>query len=197
MKKIWFLLLLGISLSGFGQNNSNDKSIDLRKGSIKEKFNTLYSKSNNYKNYKVIKQYLLVQLKQQVLDSLKQQKEAYAKTTDKIKKLEAQITDLQLQLKQANEQISKLENEKDSIGFLGFPVQKTKYQMIMWSIVIFLLLGLFYFIFMFKNSLKGTKIAQNNLRKIEEEYNNFRTNALEREQLLKRQLLDEKKKHQV
>ncbi len=197
MKKIFILLAL-ISTSVFlGQSNSTTKIIDLKQGTIKEKFNTLYTKSNNYKDYKVIKQYYLVQLKKQVLDSLQKEKAAYVQATAQIKDLKNQINDLQTQLNNSKEQISKLEDEKDSIGFLGMPVQKAKFQMIMWSIVVFLLLALFYFIFMFKNSLKLTKTAQNNLIKVEEEYNNFRTNALEREQLLKRQLLDEQKKHQA
>lgn len=196
MKPLMFLFLFITGFLTFAQSNSQ-KTIDLSQGSVSDKFNEIYSKSGNYKEYKVIKRYYFNQLKKQVLDSFAKEKAALKEAQQNITKLQNQITSLQKDLQQSKEQITKLESEKDSIGFLGIPVEKSRYQWIVWSIISVLILALLYFIYLFKNSHKITKTAKENLTKIEEEYNNFRSIALEREQLLKRQLLDEQKKHQA
>jgi len=196
MKKLWLFIFLFPVLLLSAQSKVNSKRIDLSQGTINDKFEAVYSKSNNYQNYKVIKKYVLIQLKKQVLDSLKKQKDLNRIAFENNQTLQQKITDLESEIKSSNAKIQQLEHDKDSIGFLGIAVEKSRYQLIMWSLVTILVLALLYFIFMFKNSHQVTKTAKNNLLKIEEEYNNFRTNALEREQLLKRQLLDEQKKHQ-
>ncbi len=196
MKKLLILIFLFPVFLLSAQSKIDSKKIDLSQGTIKDKFETVYNKSNNYKDYKVIKKYVLIQLKKQVFDSLKNQKNLNKMSLENNRKLKQKITDLASEIKSSNAKIQQLENDKDSIGFLGMSVKKSRYQLIMWSLVTILVLALLYFIFMFKNSHQVTKTAKNNLLKIEEEYNNFRTNALEREQMLKRQLLDEQKKHQ-
>ena len=196
MKPLMFLFLFITGFLASAQTNSQ-KTPDLLHGSVSDKFNEIYSKSGNYKEYKVIKRYYFNQLKTQVLDSFAKEKAALKEAKQTIKKRQNQISALQNDLQQSKAQIIKLESEKDSISFLGIPVEKSRYQWIVWSIIIVLVLALLYFIYLFKNSHKITKTAKENLSKVEEEYNNFRSIALEREQLLKRQLLDEQKKHQA
>lgn len=190
----FFLFVTGFLASA--QNNSQ-KIIDLSQGNISEKFNELYSKSRNYKNYKIIKGFYFNQLKKQVLDSLTKEKTSLKEANKNIRKLQNQIGDLQNKLQQFNKQITRLKSENNSINFLGIPVEKSRYQWIVWSLIGILTLALLYFIYLFKTSHKVTKAAKESLSKLEEEYNNFRSISLEREQLLKRQLLDEQKKHQT
>jgi hypothetical protein len=192
MKRLIIILLL---ITGFVSFAQNKKNIDLKKGNISEKFDELYNKSGKYKQYKVVEHQLLLQLKKQVTDSLERQKMLLSTAKKEIDELKQQISQLQSDLEQARQNISGLENQKDSISFLGSQVEKSKYKMIMWILLIVLLLALLYFIYAYKNAHILTKEAKINLSKLDEEYNTFRTNALEREQLLKRQLLDEQKKH--
>ncbi len=196
MRPLIFLFLFVTGFLASAQTNSQ-KTPNLSQGSVSDKFNEIYSKSGNYKEFKVIKRAYFNQLKTQVLDSFAKEKAALKEARQNITKLQNQITSLQNDLQQSKEQITKLESEKDSIVFLGIPVEKSRYQWIVWSIISVLILALLYLIYLFKNSHKITKTAKENLTKIEEEYNNFRSIALEREQLLKRQLLDEQKKHQA
>ncbi len=195
MKVLISAILFASVFLVYAQSNSK-KTIDLSQGSISDKFNEIYSKSGNYKEYKVIKRFYFNQLKKQVLDSFAQEKAALKAANQNITELKNQIADLQNQLQQTHTQIAKLQSEKDSISFIGIPVEKSQYQWIVWTLIGLLTLALLYFIYLFKNSHKVTKAAKESLSKIEEEYNNFRSMALEREQLLKRQLLDEQKKHQ-
>ena len=195
MRPLMFLFIFVTGFLASAQTNSQ-KTIDLSQGSISDKFNEIYSKSGNYKEYKVIKRYYFNQFKKQVLDSFAKEKMALKEAKQSINDLQNQIATLQNDLQQSKQEITKLESEKDSISFLGIPVEKSQYQWIIWSLISILTLALLYFIYLYKNSHKVTKAAKENLSKVEEEYNNFRSIALEREQLLKRQLLDEQKKHQ-
>jgi len=194
MKRVFIIMFTFWSIITLAQNK---KEINLNEGSINEKFDAVYSQSNNYKDYKVIKRDLLVRLKKQVLDSLHKQNAAYQVANRQIDKLNLQINKQAQKTVQLENTIKDLQVEKDDISFLGFPIKKLQYQLIMWSLVFLLALALIYFILKFKNSHQITLATKKNLEKIEDEYNTFRTNALEREQLLKRQLLDEKKKYQA
>ncbi len=189
----WLLFLLSTGFT-WAQKGTD---IDLNKGNIKDKFDVLYTRSGSYKDYKVIKQYLFRQLEKQVLDTLQKQKSTLTQVRQKTQDLQDKIDQLQAQLNLSKKKIEDLQKEKNQISLAGMSIDKDSYQWLVWSIIVFLILGLSYFIFMFKNSLQTTKTAKFNLTKLEEEYNTFRANALEREQLLKRQLLDEQKKHQA
>jgi len=194
MKKLLFSTLFLFSMILTAQQES--KKIDLKQGSVGEKFDVLYKKSGKYKQYKVVEHGLLLELKQQVLDTLKKQKKLTAEANSQIADLQQKLTALQKDLSANQQKITELTDEKQSIGFLGMNVDKEKFKLMMGLIFLGLLLALLYFIYAYRNSIALTREAKNNLARIEEEYYSFKTNALEREQLLKRQLLDEQKKHQ-
>ncbi len=196
MKKI-LIFLMFIAAAVISAQSNTKKSIDLTRGSVEEKFNEVYTKSSNYQDYKVIKKYIFNQLKKEVLDSLKKEKNNYKNAQNEIVKLQNQINKLQTDLNQANAQIETLTEQKNNIQFLGMNIEKSKYQWIVWSIISVLIFVLIYFIYLYINSQKVTKTAKQNLTKLEEEYFNFKSTALEREQNLKRQLLDERNKNQA
>ena len=193
------LLILFFGLSFFvlsAQSQPDSKKIDLKKGSISEKFDEIYKKSGKYKEYKVIKANLIFQLKKQVLDSLTKEKTALKAANTKIEKLTNDVAQVQNELNSAKQNISGLEANKDSISFFGQAVKKETYNIIMWLLVAGLFFALLFFIYKFNNSNSVTKSANQSLKSLENEFNTFRAASIEREQLLKRQLLDEQKKHQ-
>ena len=81
--------------------------------------------------------------------------------------------------------------EKDSMALFGLQMSKTSYNMLMWAIIAGLLVLLITFIYKFKNSNSVTKDAKSALAEIENEFEEHRRNALEREQKVRRQLQDE------
>ncbi len=193
-KTLWLFVFLSVMTNVWAQKSNK---IDLKEGNIAEKFDRLYQKSGRYKQYKVVEHRLLLQLKKIVLDSLNKEKSVIAENNAKIEELKHKIEELQKEIQASKNEVESLEMEKNSIGFLGAAINKSKFKTIMWLLVFGLLAGLAYFIYAFKNSNLITKTARENLDKLEEEYSNFRTMALEREQSLKRQLIDERKKQQA
>ena len=77
------------------------------------------------------------------------------------------------------------------MALFGMQMSKTNYNVLMWSIIGGLLALLVFFIYKFKNSNDITREANKNLAEIEEEFDEHRRTALEREQKVRRQLQDE------
>ena len=181
------IVLLLVSLTSFSQ--ATKKFID--SGSINEQFDNLYENSNNYQDYKVVRKNWLMKLKSNVSDSLSISKSDLLKSFQTVKKQQATIDSLQSVQSVSNEIISKLNNQTDSITFLGIPFKKGLFKTIIVSIISVLALLLVFFIAKSKRSSGLINEVKSNLKETEEEYENHRKTALEREQKVRRQLQDE------
>lgn len=159
--------------------------------SIQSQFDKILRISTTYQTYKVIDKNKFITLKENVLDSLKVKKrEITQKEIDlnqekeNVKKL---ISDLTIRSNELNESLKK----EKSISLLGFNISKTTYNLIMWSLILLLSIGLGFFVFKFSRSNILTKKAEQNLNEVEQEFEKHRKNSLKREQKLRRQLQDE------
>lgn len=154
-------------------------------------FDSIYTISNSYDRYKIIKKIYFQDLKRQSLDSVenyKQQlieKESLLKLeTQNFESLKAQADLTQIALNQSLQ-------KENSITLFGAAMSKKNYNLILWSIVLLLLLGLCYYIYKFNNNKHLTKKAQNSLTEIEQELTAYRKRSIENEQKLRRKLQDE------
>ena len=77
------------------------------------------------------------------------------------------------------------------MALFGMQMSKVNYNVLMWTIIAGLLALLILFIYKFKNSNAITRAANKSLAEIEEEFDEHRRTALEREQKVRRQLQDE------
>ena len=126
MKRI-FLLIIFVSLQAitFSQEIPN-----LSKRSINDKFELIIEKSNNYKDYKVIKKELLYNLKKQVLDSVINQKQKISKLNNIISKQHNNITSLQEKLATSNAEIIEINTNKENINFMGMDFKKDSFKIV-------------------------------------------------------------------
>lgn len=191
------LLFLTISLASFSQTNSStNDNLSLNNSSISNQFDYVIKKSNGWKNergqaFRVIKSYWLTELKSHVLDSLKAVHNDLTNTQLTVKKQDKEINDLKSNLSGIQTDLDKTNTEKNNMALFGAQMSKTSYNALMWSIIGGLLILLLFFIFKFKNSNLVTKKAKYALAEIEEEFEEHRKTALEREQKVRRQLQDE------
>jgi hypothetical protein len=194
MKRLLFILLI-FSLSNlYSQEKTKSKLPDWN-GSIEQQFKEVYSKSGKYQEYKVIKASWFNRLRKNVNDSILYLKNQIVSQQKSINKLEENINSLKDQISVRDKKIKDLEKEKDSIRFLGADISKSTYNLILWFIIAFLTVGLVFFVYRFMNSNAITKETLEKYNDLSSEYQHFRTRSLEREQSLKRQLIDEINKH--
>lgn len=162
---------------------------------IENEFVKIYKKSNNWQEYKMVKRVAFINFQKRVLDSVSIIKKDILTKKETIKQQKETIFSLNEQITKLNEDLKKSSNAKDSISLFGMQLSKTVYNFILWTIIIVLLVGLFFFIFKYKRSNIITKGATKNLVEIEEEFEQHRKKTLEKEQKLRRQLHDEMNKN--
>ena len=152
----------------------------------RQKWNNIY--------YRTIKERDLIAFKGIISDSL-------AVANAKSKRLNTQLSlqvrkmdSIQVLFNQISQNNAALEKEKNSMAFLGIPSTKSSYRVISWTLILSLLGGLLFFIFKFRNSNFLTQQAKSALEEMEQEFEQHRRWALDREQKLSRELLDERNK---
>jgi len=194
MKKI-LIFLFFIFIQGLHSQEAKKSKLPDWNSSIEQQFNDVYSKSGKYQEYKVIKASWFNRLKKHVSDTLSSLKKQIVTQGNKIDALQKEIKNLNDKITERDEIISNLKKEKDSIKFLGAELSKATYNMILWFIIALLAFSLALFVYKYINSNAVTKETLDKYRELSEEYQGFRTRSLEREQSLKRQLIDERNKH--
>ena len=113
----------------------------------------------------------------------------------KVKENEATIKELNDKITEIQAALDQTKDQKDSVSFFGALVSKGLYNTIMWGIVLALASLLVLYIYKFSNGNVVTKKSINDLNELQEEYENYRKAAIEREQKVRRQLQDEINKH--
>ncbi len=187
-----FLFVITLSFAQDSIQNDGQASMN---GTLDKQFDYVVQKSNNFQEYKVVKKDFLTILKRNSLDSVNRFKTELADLKTEFASHSATVQQLKDTLKTTQTELDKLKIAQDNVSFLGAPISKTNYNLIMWGIVSVLLLILVVFLFQFKGAKSTANDAKNNLEKLEEDYEDYKRKALEKEQKLGRQLQDEINKH--
>ena len=154
-------------------------------------FDSIYTISNSYDRYKIIKKVYFQDLKRQSLDSVENYKQQLIEK-ESLLKLEIQnFESLKAQADLTQIALNQSLQKENSITLFGAAMSKKNYNLILWSIVLLLLLGLCYYIYKYNNNKHLTKKAQNSFTEIEQELTAYRKRSLENEQKLRRKLQDE------
>jgi septal ring factor EnvC (AmiA/AmiB activator) len=188
------LLLIFGSSSIFAQEAQKKQSIN--EGSIDDQFEFVLKKSYNFRGtngqmYENVKRSMLLTLQAHTRDSINTLKTKLDNTNTVVSTQQKEINNLKNNLTKTQDTLDATNTEKDSMSLLGLQMSKTNYNLLMWLVVIALLVLLLVFIYKFKNSNVVTKAAKNALSEVEEEFEEHRRTALEREQKVRRQLQDE------
>ncbi|MGK0385778.1 MAG: LPXTG-motif cell wall-anchored protein [Patiriisocius sp.] len=158
---------------------------------IEGQFVKVIDKSNNYQEFKVIKKTKLVVLRRNILDSISKLEKSIETKDVTIASQGSTINTLESNLSTTQNDLTISQGKEDGIELFGMITQKGTYNMILFSIIGLLLLGLFFFIFRFKNSNSVTIATNHKFSEIEREFEAYRQKKLEDEQILRRKLQDE------
>ncbi len=193
-------LFFTVSISVIAQDTTEEDNLSLDSGTLDNQFEYVIQKSSNWRDdrgntYEVIKRDWLNKLKSHTLDSLKAVKSELLNTQKTVTTQKEEIDQLKTNLSTTKTNLEATNEEKDSMSLFGIAMSKSGYNVLMWSIIAGLLAFLLFFIFRFKNSNAINKEAKQKLTEVEEEFEEHRRNALEREQKVRRQLQDELNKN--
>ena len=186
MKSLTITLILTLtSILTFSQ------TIQKEDASIEKQFDDIYKSSTNYKSYKEISRKRFKLLKVNVMDSIESFKKIITEKENLLNTERGKVETTKNLLTKIKTELDVSLKKDNSTYFLGIQLSNTAYNLILWSIIILLVLGMSSFIFKFYKSNVLTKEAQENLLTVEQEFDQHRRKSLEREQKLRRQLQDE------
>jgi len=189
------LLYLVFTVLVFSAGNALAQTNTAIADTIDSQFEHVIESSGTYQEYKVIKIRRINDLRETTRNQIVMLEQQIDSLHKKITTQQSQADQLHQKLDQANADITQLTKRKDEFSFLGTAIQKDTYSTMVWSIILVLAIVLAVFIYKFKQSHNITTEARNNLSDKEQELNNFRKKALEEQQKLGRQLMDERRKH--
>lgn len=182
-----------------GQENNNLDSIIVetqrKTNTLNEQFENLVEKANSWQTYKIIDRAKLGNYQKNVLDSLQSVKSKIQAQQEVINNHEEEVKKLNNNISELQNNLERTQNEKDSINFLGILLSKGTYSLMMWSIVLILTCLLLFYVYKYINGSAITRKSLQDLQELQDEYENYRKSAIEREQKVRRQLQDEINKH--
>ncbi len=159
--------------------------------SLGAQFDKLYRISTSYQAYKVIGKEKYLQLKQNVLDSLKTL-QAKLSSKNNLLTLEKGSNQKNQELLQKTSLELQASLQKENItSFFGLQIKKTSYNLSIWTFILALILTLLYFIFKFSSNNILSNKAKSDLKDLDLEYEQYRKKSIEKEQKLRRALQDE------
>jgi hypothetical protein len=197
MKKLTYLVL-SISLLSTTTVRAQQKNVaqpELESGTIEQQFDYIINKSTSFKDFQLIRKASILKVKSHTLDTVKIIRTDLTEAKASALKANNNSNQLKTEVQTLNTQIESISKDVDSISFLGMPLSKSAYNSFVWIIIAGLLAGLATFIFLFKKSHAITKLAQEDLEKINNDFEAFRKKALLKEQETMRKLQDEINKH--
>lgn len=158
-------------------------------------FQQLIDRSGAWQNFKMLDRGKLAAFQRSMTDSINGVRSQLVAEKQKVKENEATIKELNDKITEIQAALDQTKDQKDSVSFFGALVSKGLYNTIMWGIVLALVSLLVLYIYKFSNGNVVTKKSINDLNELQEEYENYRKAAIEREQKVRRQLQDEINKH--
>ena len=194
-KTLFFSLFALIVFTAHSQTTDETEELSLSSGSIDSQFEYIFRKSGNFKGtngqrYEAVNQTWLLTLKANVLDSLKTTYQDLDNLEATVESQAKEIEELKLNLSNTQTKLENTIAEKDSMQLFGMQITKPNYSLILWSFIGMLSALLLFFIYKYRNSNAITKQAKLTLAETEEEFEEHRRVALEREQKVRRQLQD-------
>ncbi|MGJ8685233.1 MAG: hypothetical protein ACSHWW_11445 [Nonlabens sp.] len=189
MKAITIIVALSSFFIATAQDNQPAQAT-----TIKEKFEQTIDEANRYQDFKVIKQSKLQELKKETVERIVGLKDSITTLEEQISAKNKNTIALEEQIKLKDIELSRIDEEKDSISLFGIMLDKVTYNLILWSIIAALLLAFIVLVFKYRSSNEITKVSKTNLKLAEEELETYKRRSLEKEQHLSRQLMDERKK---
>jgi uncharacterized membrane protein len=201
LTKLWqkkvLLIAVGITvITGFwvtAQQSTPRPSVD--RGSVEERFNYILKEASTFEDSKVVKGWWLYHLKTHVIDTMKSLQNEIARLNGSVSAKSSNYDSLNAELKRTNDKLALAISEKNSISFVGIPMNKNAYNTLLWSIIGGLTFLLVIFIILFKRSNIVTVQTKKDLDELKNEFEVFRKRALEREEKLVRKHHDEMQKY--
>ena len=191
MKKIYLLLsLLVVSSHSFSQSDNDSIPSNGSFPTIVDKYDQLIDDGSTYQEYNMIKKKNVKSFRDEILASKDSLENIIDQQKSKQNELNKNIENLEEELAETKQSLDQLREKTDSIAFFGMQLEKTVYHIIVWSIIGILAIVSVLLFINFRKSNMITKATKESMNNLEVEYEEYRRNAIEKQQQQGRKILD-------
>ena len=180
-------LLLCMGMSVQAQTETSNQG-----GSLNKQFQELKESSNNYQDYKVIKERSLDALWKNVQDTLAARQRQMLEARQQIQELQQEIKRQNQEITERSQVVAESEHEKAHIQVLGMDVRKESYITFNWVVIGILILLVAIAFYNHRNSKRFASRKRTDLEMLEQEFQDFKNRSRERETKLMRELQTER-----
>lgn len=167
----------------------------LQQGSIDSQFHYLSTLSRNQDaDFKLIRRTNLEIVRKNALDTISKLQTAISNLESASSSSVTTITALQDSMQIVEADLHAERQKTDSISFLGIDFSKSSYHTLVWSLIIGFLVAFLATLFSFRKAKVDTDEYRKTVDQLQDELQTTKKRAMEKEQVLKRQLLDEQLK---
>ena len=161
------------------------------KASVESQLNNLLQKSVDYNDVKLVKKTLLEELKTDFQAFFTKSEHELELVKNTLAQRERELQVLQAEHAKVTTELNQAQNNGGTVDFFGVPLAKNLYHAILWTLVLTSLIAVLFLARKFKKANEITRNSIGLLKDLEDEFETFKRNAIEREQKLRRQLQDE------
>lgn len=167
----------------------------LQQGSIDSQFHYLSTLSRNQDaDFKLIRRTNLDIVRKNVADSLNKLQSEITSLKSASSSSTTTISSLRDSIQTLESALNAEKKRTDSVNFLGIEFSKSSYHTVVWSLILGFLIAFLVALFSFRKSKIDTEEYRKTVDQLQDELQTSKKRAMEREQVLKRQLLDEQLK---
>lgn len=184
------VILFFVTITSFGQLTLQQKlQTNLP---LNAQFQTLLSQSRNQDgDFKIIRRSNIEIIQKNVADSISKYTKELATLKSNSSSSIQQVQTLKDSVANLSESLSVERAKTDSISFMGMDFAKPAYHTLVWTIIGVLAVALFILLVTFRKAKVDAVEHQKTAEDIQNDFQAFKKKAMESEQKLKRQLLDE------
>ncbi|UOK43431.1 MULTISPECIES: hypothetical protein [Flavobacterium] len=173
------------------QNIESVTEKPINKTTVENQLNMIVSNSAEQNGVKMVRKVDLESLSSDVITLLSRNENDLTASKEAIESKKAEIKYLLTKVDEANSKVAATDTANETFLLLGMSLSKALYHSVMWSMVFTLVIFAVFLTTRFKKANNITREAKEKLAEVEEEFESFKRNAIEREQKLRRQLQDE------
>lgn len=167
---------------------------ELRSNSVRNQFEIVENRTRIYDNFRAVREDVFQVLKKNTTDTLNAMQQKIQSLNRQVADLNGNINSLNENLNSTKAGLDEMTKARNSISFLGIPLEKAAYNSIMWSIIIILLLLLAVGFMVFRRNQKVVVQRNKDLQELKDEFEGYRKTSREAREKMALQHFNELKK---
>ena len=198
MKRIIVVLIcvLASVSSTYAQTQTAADALKPDNQTLRERYLLMKSKSQNYQEYKVIKEYILDSFWKLTMDSVTAKQAAIRNSQAEIKKLQGELNQSIENLKAKEASMADVVYDSTHISVLGIPFTKSVFATLAGVVILLLALTIAGIIYSMRIIRQNLTEKEELMKTLSAEYEDYKRKAMDKQTKLSRELQNERNKLQ-